>query len=112
MCQRERERARDRWCREEGRKERRDIKTLKKRNGGSEREEGREEGEEVVPAHRGKRTPCLTQQSHISALFSSDQLVTSQTFTIFKGLSPILYYISRAILAKAYQNYDEKLYEI
>lgn len=61
------------------REARKDIKTLKKRNAGreSEREEEREGGEEMVPAHRGKRTPCLFQQSHISALFSSVSLVQS-----------------------------------
>lgn len=35
-----------------------------------EKKEGGEEGEEeMIPAQRGKRNPCLFQQSNISALF-------------------------------------------
>lgn len=50
--------------------DRSDIKTLKREmEGRVERGRKRERGEkEMVPAHRGKRAPCLFQQSHILAL--------------------------------------------
>lgn len=81
--------------------------------------EGREAGEEMAPAHRGKRTPCLFQQSHSSALFRSLWLSLtpdSQTFHISKGFSESLHmyrYMMRFILIQdnilTYHNYEGKL---
>lgn len=95
MTDRERERVRGRWhreIREEGEERHKDLKKEKWREGKGGG------GEEMVPAHRGKRNPCLFQQSHISALFNSVSLVQSsltfipgsQTFHICKNFSVFL----------------------